>query len=160
MRGGKLSREDQNRLTRLLVEQRAGRETFRGGRLVFEPADYSVDVEKPRYIVRAIYGPVKGLSASTVVVYNYDPELLKLRHESFAQPVFFSNDSIGGWGPREFLFQVFAAVARFHGDCIILLTHNGVEMQVNAEQFEAWVRSANSNPVAALLETRALLEMK
>ncbi len=151
-------KRDKKELTRTLVANRARTEGFRGKGLRFETAPYIVDPEKPKYVIRALYGPIKGLLCSRVLVYTNDEDLRQMRPEHDHVPLDDENDGLGKWGPRRFLFELFGMVAKYHGDCVIYMVHNGQEMQVNAEEFEKWVYEANENPVRALLDTALLLE--
>jgi len=66
-------------------------------------------------------------------------------------------DSPGGpyWGPREFLQNVFEMVASVRGDAVLLLMHNGVEVEFDAAAFAEWVRKSQESPAQALLESAA-----
>lgn len=144
-------------LTRLLIQKRASQETFRGGTFNYAPPQYEVVPGKPKFIVRALYGPMNGLVCSFVVTYRYDERLLQTRHDSQKQPVAQANDGLGHWGPRKFLSEVFSAVGSAHGDCTIFMVHSGVTMAVDHEEFVRWARQADKEPVVALLEPRKLL---
>jgi hypothetical protein len=151
------TQEQVRHLQYLLIKKRALRETFRGSQIRLSPPEYVPMPGQPRYIIRAMYGPMKGLGPSWLVVYNYEPELAQVRHESQAQPLSSRQDAGGSWGPRQFLFEIFQLVAEYHGDCYIYMVHSDELMTVDSKEFEVWIRGAEYDTASALLEPRRFL---
>lgn len=151
------TKEQVRHLQYLLIKKRATTESFRGGRIRLSPPEYVPVAGQPKYIIRAMYGPMKGLGPSWLVVYNYEPSLAQVRHESQAQPLHSIQDAAGRWGPRQFLFELFQLVALFHGDCYIYMVHSDELMTVVSEEFEAWIKHAEYDTASALLEPKRFL---
>lgn len=151
------TQEQVRHLQYLLIKKRATQETFRGSQIRLSSPEYIPTPGQPKYIIRAMYGPMKGLGPSWLVVYNYEPALAQTRHESQAQPLASKQDAGARWGPRQFLFELFTIVAEFYGDCYIYMVHSGELMTVDSKEFEAWVRSAEYDTASALLEPRRFL---
>jgi hypothetical protein len=136
----------------------------------YVPPDYEIG-EEPRYIIRAVYGPLNMLMNSRIVAFPYHPSLLAKRAPSSSE---YTSEHIldrydgdtrqrdgsgsKGWGPREFLHNMFAMVAELHGDCVLYLVHNGAEIRVDADDFAEWVARSQKDPARALIETTTLLE--
>jgi len=156
-----------------LVQQRASRETFRGGPLEFTPRE-GMDPESPTFLVRGVYGPLAGLARSLIVVKLQDGK--SKNGVDFVRPGFAKNEltifeedrivqSVGDnprhpWGPREFLYNLLKLAAQYGADCEIYLVHNKLEVGLDAEAFREWIEQANKRPLDALLSQTPLLEQK
>ena len=138
------------------IDRWASREKFRVGPICINPALYEIDPQRPKYVIRALYGPVVGKWTNTIVAFPYDAELLQLKHESPEQPRFSIDDRFGSWGPREFLRHLLSAVAKVHGDCAVLYSHNSLHVEVDASTFHKWADLANRDPVTCLLDPTRL----
>lgn len=156
-------------LRRTLVKKMADSETFRGGEIKFVARE-GTDPDDPTFVIRGVYGPAAGLARSMVAV--------KLRDGKSKDGVEFVRRQGGGyiadedrvvehledwpgrgreWGPRQFLFNLFALTAKYGGDCELYLTHNKMEIGIDPVELEAWIRRSNEDPVRALLDTQTLL---
>ena len=127
------------------MQQRAQQETFRGGPLEFIKSDTTPVLGKPRYCIRAVYGPAQSLRNSCIAVFE---------GEHLARQWMDTHDV----GPREFIHIVFSIAAELGGDCEIVMTHNKQSITIDPAEFEAWVRRANADPVEMLMGTSLLLE--
>lgn len=138
------------------IDRRASREKFRVGSILLHPAAYEIDPEQPKYVIRALYGPIVWGVESSIVTFPYDAELLHLRHESSEQPQHITEDRFGRWGPREFLRNLISAISKVHGDCAVLFSHNGLHTEVDASSFHKWADLANRDPVTCLRDPTRL----
>lgn len=156
------------------IARRQEKEKFRGGDITFVPAE-GADPDNPTFVIRGVYGPVSGLGKSLIAVKRREGR--RLDGKFLARPGEFHQagdivehiedrpharrgGSSGEWGPRKFLFELFKLAAKYGGDCQIYLTHNKMEIGLDAEAFEAWVRKSNEDPMTALLGVAPLLEDK
>lgn len=135
------------------LKKRASREKFRVQAVSLQE---ELRGNLPGYIIRAGYGPACGTQSSSVVVFRYDAELLNVRHDSDSQPISLIEDRSGKWGPREFLHHLISAITEVHGDCAVLLTHNGLHTEVDAGSSHRWTDLSNRDPVACLLDPTRL----
>jgi hypothetical protein len=156
-------------LKQQMITKMATRETFRGGSIEFIARE-GTNPEDPTFVIRGVYGPAAGLARSMIAV--------RLRDGKSSEGVEFVRHRVGGpvadedrvvehledwpgrgrqWGPRQFLFNLFALAAKYGGDCELYLTHNKMEIGIDPAEFEEWVRRSNADPVRALLDTQSLL---
>ena len=146
-----------------LIRTRALTEKFSPGRIHLDPLLYEPDPDKPKYVIRAVYGPVNGIATSRIQTYKHKDRYLARRIPDLDE-----DDLVGrgrhdtgvrgmSWGPRKFLWELFQEVAGCGGDCTIYMQHSGQEMQVDAELFAEWVARSWRDPARALLEPATLL---
>lgn len=135
-----------------LLEDRSNREKFRARPVLFRPAPDDIHPVRPKYILRALYGPIVGKVASSIVSFPYEEALTWVLHDSPAQPIFTINDRFGKWGPREFLHNFSHAVVRIHGDGVALFTHNHILVEIDAGTFHTWIDLINRDPVTCLVD--------
>jgi hypothetical protein len=144
------------------VRARADREAFRAGKLDFIPSDGAVPGQ-PRYEIRAVYGPLTANGKfSLIAVFPKEgaafpaedlsenlPRLRGARRAGEVGEALESKFDNHGqhWGPRRFLFEVFQAAAAYGGDCTIHLAHDKtIEIGLDPESFEDWIKKANETP--------------
>mgnify|MGYP001616941209 CR=1 FL=1 len=170
------------------IEKRAREETFRSAPIAYTPPDYVPLPGEPAFVVRAVYGPVSGLTASVIAAFPYDKKYLSRRVEGVGEPLnvltqkkrllqredyrtghtitsevqtfALPHDPSGKWGPRQFLHELFSVVALLHGDCTVYMVHSGVEMEIDVELFRQWVEESQVDPAKALLAPLKMLEQK
>ncbi len=109
-------RKAHEKLLRLAASE--GKVTCR--KIVVAPPEGPVDEDNPRYVIRAQYGPLYGLPASTIVVYKAGNE--------GGEPEY--SRQIAGVGPKAFLSHLFRVIGRFTADVELVLTHSGQRMRV------------------------------
>jgi len=158
---------DRQARRRAVILGRASSETFLG-RPVFVSTEES---EKP-FIIRALYGPVNGLSGSRILVLKFREDYARRRKDMTReerdtaqgiddQDIVLSKEDwpVRGltWGPREFLQNLLECVAAVGGHAIILMLHSGQQVEVDAEAFKTWAERSQRDPVTALLEPAQLL---
>jgi len=148
-----------------LVNKRARQEKFTPYPLTLTPPDYEIEPGKPRFIVRAVYGPVNGLPNSRIQTFRYQDRYLQRRgcELDSRDIVGVSRDDGAGvpgqaWGPRKFLWELFQEVALHGGDCTIFMIHTEQVMEVDPEAFAEWIRRGWQEPAKALIEPLKLLE--
>ena len=54
-----------------LIRNRAANERFRPTPIRLKTLDYKPDIDSPRYVIRAVYGPVNGIPTSRIQTYKY-----------------------------------------------------------------------------------------
>jgi hypothetical protein len=163
-----------------LLQHRAKVEKFTPGRLEYRPyqppaedallltdgenlddfeLDESPDPDQSMYVARVLYGPLVGNEVSSINIYKYNRRYLERRFrldEENEGDLVDSAQQLKG-GPRQFLWTLFNLIGRYHGDCVIYMHHNGDIIRVDKDDFEAWARSAQKDPVTALTQVRNLL---
>ena len=158
---------DRQARRRAVILGRAASETFRARPVVVSPEES----EKP-FIIRALYGPVSGLSSSRILVLRFREDYARRRkdmtreerntaHGIDADDIIVSREDfpVRGltWGPREFLQNLLECIAAVGGHAIILMLHSGQQVEVDAEAFKTWAERSQRDPVTALLEPAQLL---
>lgn len=158
---------DRQARRRAVILDRAASETFRARPVVVS----SEESEKP-FIIRALYGPVNGLSSSRILVLRFREDYARRRkdmtreerdtaHGIDAADIVVSREDfpVHGltWGPREFLQNLLECIAAVGGHAIIVMLHSGQQVEVDAEAFKTWAERSQRDPVTALLEPAQLL---
>jgi len=146
-----------------------------------------VDPDNPKYVIRAVYGPVQGLPLSRIVALNYKEKYLERRTKidifeddlNYGRGLTFEFDGLtldgvkeipsdvvgtcadhwgNKWGPRRFLWEVLNAAAKLGGDVVLYFPHNNVKVRMWPANVQEMTERMLGQPVRALVDTEKLVE--